>query len=137
MHSISIGDVYLAGDPTKSPREISPCSGFAIRLPRQTQRQSGVHWPHNQMVDRANALFVVSFSVLRRFASPALALLFCADYHAAHAWAGTVRMTTVAGVSYDLAGAVITRPVRTPEGATVMLSYTITGETLSLVEEEE
>lgn len=137
MRAVQIGDYYLAGDPSRSPREHGSCEGFRILPRRVQQRLTGLRWGGNRFVDRGNESVTIAFNTVRRFATAEEAMLWCMDYPAAHTWAGDVVLTSDDGTQYKMTDAVIQRPVRVPQGAMVALSYIITGRALELIEEEE
>jgi hypothetical protein len=118
---------HLAGQSGVSERVHSSAGDLSVSAQINTQPRDGVRRAAAGLHDRKNLKTTISFTTTRLFATQALAQAFSLDYDGAYPRTGTLTLTPIGGTAKYLREAVVFPPDRRVIGATVQLSYTVTG----------
>lgn len=129
----------LAGQSGVSERVHSSAGDLRINGQVETQIVNRVRATHGLMLDRGNLLQTLSFTTMRKFATAEECQRFANDYDATFARTGTLvieGITPSGEVSIRLlVDAVVAPPERRPIGSSLAMSYTVTGSSITTVEE--
>ena len=118
---------HLAGQSGVSERTHSSAGDLQISAQIASQGRDGVRRTAAGLHDRKNLRTTISFTTTRLFATEILAQAFALDYDGSYPRTGTLTLTPIGGTAKYLREAVVFPPDRRVIGATVQLSYTVTG----------
>ena len=129
---LSGSTVYpLAGDAGVSERAHSSAGDFQMSPQANQQLASYVRAENAVPIDRGNLLETVTFSTTRLFSTAAEAWLYLLDYDRTMPRSGTLLLDSVVAGGWvarrHLLNAVVSPPSRRCVGATVQLSYSVSG----------